>query len=326
MIQAYFTPSRGGLEVVVPQVLPPAAEDLARLDEADRHLLQTTLGEDFECVYHACYDEAGIETRLFGGRARLARGSTYFHESDMFRFESMPTPETRGTLNSGEEQLLFQRLNYARMRVADMLNRHQGRRLPFARIREMLGWLHRALIARGQIVQANIGLVISMAQKARLPHNDYDDIISEGNFTLMRSVDRFDCSRGYKFSTYACRAILRCFHRSRQRVSQHRNRFPLEYDPSLERSNTPQRRHESDEAYCIDRLRRIVETNGAALDRMERRVLTERFRLNEPDADVVKTLIQLGAELGVTKERVRQIQNSALRKLRRVMERELRIA
>jgi RNA polymerase primary sigma factor len=288
--------------------------------------LRTTLSEAFECVYHECYDAADIEVRLFGGPARLARGSTYFHEVDTFRFESMPAPETRGKLSEPDEQLLFQRFNYARMRVADLLCHHQGQRLPFPRIREMLGWLHRVMIARGQIVQANIGLVISMAQKAKLPFNDYDDIISEGNFTLMRSVDRFDCSRGYKFSTYACRAILRGFHRSRQRLSQYHHRFPVEYDSALERGNAPQRRHENDEAYCIERLRTIVQQNDASLDGMERRVLLERFRLDEPDAGQIKTLIQLGVELGVTKERVRQIQNSALRKLRRVMERELRVA
>lgn len=325
MIQSRPTPNRSGLEIIVPQVLPPRPGDLARLDEADRHLLQGTLSADIECVYHPGYDEPDIETRLFGGPARLAPDSTYFLEAEGFPYESMPNPNSRGTLSESDERLLFGRLNYARMRAADIICRHQGRRLSFGMMRKLLGWLHRAMIARGQIVQANLGLVISMAQRSKLPPDDYEDIISEGNFTLMRSVDRFDCSRGYKFSTYACRSILRCFHRARQRALQRRHRFPLEYDPTLEKS-PGSRRHESDEAYCLERLRTIVESNDASLDRMELRVLEERFRLNEPDVKQLKTLIQIGAELGVTKERVRQIQNSALRKLRRVMERELRVA
>ncbi len=313
---------RGGLEVISPQVLPPSAQELERLDEADRHLLETTLAEDFEVVYDPYYDTPKAETELFGAKARLARGSTYFIESPM----SIDPDRTASKLPTDDERRLFHQFNFARMRVADILVQHQGRRLSFAILRQLLGWLHRVMIARSRIIQANIGLVISMAQKARLPYNDYDDIISEGNFTLMRSVDRFDISRGFKFSTYACRAILRCFQRARHRIHQHRSRFPLEYDPTLERGDAPRRKHEDQEEWCIERLRSIVQGDHASLDVMERRVLIERFRLNAPEAEQVKTLIQLGDELGVTKERVRQIQNSALRKLRRVIERELRVA
>src|SRR5690606_16387077 len=101
-------------------------------------------------------------------------------------------------------------------------------------LRALATWAGRAAAARGRIVESNLPLVLAMARRAAPAGIDYSDLISEGNFALLRSVDKFDCSRGFKFSTYACRAILKSFSRVMMRNSRYRSRFPVEFDPSLE--------------------------------------------------------------------------------------------
>ena len=86
-----------------------------------------------------------------------------------------------------------------------------------------------------------------MAKRVRLKDVDFGDQISEGNMALLRAVDKFDASRGFKFSTYACRAILKSFSRQGMKSTRYRQRFPTGFDPSLESSNYPEERRQQDQ-------------------------------------------------------------------------------
>jgi RNA polymerase sigma factor (sigma-70 family) len=177
------------------------------------------------------------------------------------------------------------------------------------------------MTARSQITSANMPLVLAMAKRTRLGGLDFNDLISEGNFALLRSVDKFDCSRGFKFSTYACRAILKAFSRVALKTSRYRGRFPTEFDPSLERSDYLDRKRDDVEADCVGEIRDILTHNRASLNEMEQVVIRERFALDAPPENPKpKTLEQVGEIIGVTKERVRQIQNKALKKIRLILE------
>ena len=141
---------------------------------------------------------------------------------------------------------------------------------------------------------------------------------------LLRSVDKFDTGRGFKFSTYACRAILKSFSRVAMRASRYRGHFPTEFDPALERGDQLERKREEIESECVDELKSILGRNTAELNEVEQRVIRARFALDrtplDDDSSRPKTLQQVGLMIGVTKERVRQIQNKALVKLRAVLE------
>ncbi len=189
-------------------------------------------------------------------------------------------------------------------------------------MRALVIWFKIANAARAQIVQANLPLVLAMAKRTKLTGVDFSELISEGNMALLRSVDKFDCSRGFKFSTYACRAILKSFSRVAIRSSRYRSRFPTEFDPALEKSDFIERKRQEVEDFCVDELRSILTENLANLNDVEKKVIRARFALDATDSEQAQpmTLEQVGEIIGVTKERVRQIQNKALEKLRQTLE------
>ncbi|GMU20856.1 MAG: hypothetical protein AMXMBFR13_09520 [Phycisphaerae bacterium] len=308
---------------ILPEVVPPTKEQWAVLDEADRDLLERVLREPVEFTPHGMFENPQAETMLFGKKATLGVNSTYFHEPPV---EESPLERAGGggTLSSAEEVLLFQRYNYARMRQVQYLVKYRHKRMPTGALHHLLGWAHRAMIARGQIAQANVPLVLAMAKRTRLSGLDFNELISEGNFALLRSIDKFDCSRGFKFSTYACRAILKSFARVAIKTGRYRNRFPVEFDPSLEKSDFTDKRRDGVESDCVEEIRDIMAQNRAALNDIEQTVIRERFALEQSMSQPrPKTLEQVGAMIGVTKERVRQIQNKALQKIRTALEDDL---
>jgi RNA polymerase sigma factor (sigma-70 family) len=295
---------------------PPAAADIADLGEADRVLLLRLFDEPWQFVPHPLYARKNAERLLFG-RAALDSLPDGIH----WHFDEAGDCGLETTLTATQEILLFQQLNYSRSRVARVLNQYPGQRIPADAVPDLLLWARRSINARAHIVQANMPLVLAMAKRTRLTSLDYNELISEGNLALLRSVDKFDCARGFKFSTYACRAILKSFARVAMRTSRYRGRFPTEFDPSLEKSDFASRQHDNAETGCIDEIRDILASNRAALNEIEQTVIRERFGLNG-DSSLVKgkTLEKVGEMIGVTKERVRQIQNKALAKIRVILE------
>ena len=159
-----------------------------------------------------------------------------------------------------------------------------------------------------------------MAKRTRMSEVDFADLVSEGNMALLRAVDKFDAGRGYKFSTYACRAILKAFSRQGMKLSKYRQRFPTDFDPKLERSNFLETKRNTFEKDAAEEVKRIVQENRADLTEVERTVIEHRFGLESGDGEKPMTLEQVGQIIGVTKERVRQIQNKAMEKIRLQLE------
>ena len=137
--------------------------------------------------------------------------------------------------------------------------------------------------------------------------------ISDGNLALLRAVDGFDFARGNKFSTYATWAIRNHLSRAMRREEQARGRLALGPTPSApEAADT--RTDAGAEQRAQERRERVVARLLGHLDERERRVIVGRFGIGGVSEE---TLRQLGAELGISKERVRQIESSARGKLRR---------
>jgi len=306
----------------VREKLPLPAAVLDRLSDAQVAVLQQHFDEPPEFMDSSELHESGMAKKLFGVQAE-------FKSADAIHFatpERVATPTGTSrmpTLSAPQERRLFLRLNLARKTIGELIEKNAGKQMSAKNARLLTAWTAWEQETRERIVQLNMPLVLAMAKRTRLSGVDFNEMISEGNMALLRSVEKFDCSRGFKFSTYSCRAILKSFSRVAMRASRYRGYFPTEFDPAMERSDHQDHRRKDIEQDCVDELKEILIKNLAGLSDVERTVIQERFAIGKFVAEGQKgpkTLEQVGHIIGVTKERVRQIQNNALKKIREALE------
>jgi RNA polymerase sigma factor (sigma-70 family) len=215
-------------------------------------------------------------------------------------------------LTPARERALFLSFNYHKFRFVTARRKLEPQ---FARTREvnaLEAHLRRATEVKNQIVQANLRLVVSVARKHLRPGLSLMELVSDGNVTLMRAVESFDFHRGHRFSTYATLALMKGFARSvPQMLSAGRGRAAGERALAEVCDARPDVSH--------DRLlaREEVQQLLSRLDDRERAVVLAHYGIEHAGARrEPATYEQVAARLGLTKQRVRQIEQTALAKLR----------
>jgi len=225
--------------------------------------------------------------------------------------------------------------------------------------------------AREYLIKANIRLVVSIAKKYRRYGSSFLDLIQAGNVGLIRAVDKFDYTRGNRFSTYATwwirRSVLRFLNQKERTIrlpnylsnrlrkvrhvtrelSQELGRQPtLEEISEYVEQGTEELRQliyyarlpisldkpvgedgESELLHFIENENAVIPFNTVQQRLLEEDIGSALGELSEREASIIKlrfglagnrshTLKELGEIFGVTRERIRQIQQKALRKLR----------
>lgn len=294
----------------------------SRLSSQDRLRLAELFAEPVDFMDSPEFRKAGAERRIFNEAPEIARPDVSWYRplmDERTRTREMSRPGRAPAtvlLTAAQERVLFLKLNYARFRLAKLQKKAAKHELSIEESREALRWADIATSIREQIAETNLALVLAMAKRLRGTDLDFGDLISEGNMALLRSVDKFDCGRGFKFSTYACRAILKAFSRHGIKAMKYRQRFPTEFDPEFERSDHLATVRATSERESAQEVRFVVESNRADLSELERSVISQRFGFDGPFGPRNPTLEEVGETIGLTKERVRQIQNRALEKIK----------
>lgn len=299
------------------QVVTPKRVTKAPIPKALREQAEQLLAKSYDYMDSPLFHRRNIEKELFSeSDPQLPPISWYqpTREDSIEGVTQMPQ-----LMNAKEERVMFLRYNFAKVKLTQLQRQAKRDGLTKELADEVVDWDRRAEHFREYLVRTNLALVLAMAKRTRLGDVDFSEVVSEGNMALMRAVDKFSVDRGFKFSTYACRAILKAFSRTAMKSSRYRQRFPVEFEPDLEKSDWADKRRDQVEEDCLDELRAIVDRNLADLSSVEQTVIRRRFNWEQQD-DAPLTLEEVGQIIGVTKERVRQIQNKALAKIRQVME------
>ena len=209
------------------------------------------------------------------------------------------------------EASLFRRLNFVKSRAAELRGTLDPDQPDVPLMDDIELLLAEADRIRNHIWRANLRLVVSIAKRYVNPENSFSDLISDGNMSLLRAIECFDVSRGYRFSTYATWAIRKNFHRAITRRHRDRARF-LSVDESLLASN-PDRVTPTASPCHADAIRQSLTQLLEQLPDRERLVVSARFGFDAGEHP--QTLQQIAERLGVCKERSRQLLLRALARL-----------
>jgi RNA polymerase primary sigma factor len=271
------------------------------------------LGSKLEYMYSSVFDEPGADatilaptppagTRQVAARAMAPAGLPSYLAS----LYDAPL------LSREQESHLFRKMNYLKYRASKIRNSLDPVRAEAADLDEIERLEAEALDLKNQIIRANLRLVVSIAKKRLGGSTDFFELVSDGNMSLIGAVDKFDFSRGFKFSTYASWAVMKNFARAGADETSRRGRFVTGQEEALEHAaDHRSAEHELESDYGRDR--HAVYKLVGKLNQRERRILVGRYGIGGASE---LTLAQLGKELGISKERVRQLESRAHEKLR----------
>lgn len=216
-------------------------------------------------------------------------------------------------LTADEERLVFERMNFLKFK-ANQLRQQLSTETPCDwTVRRIQALLIAADWYRDRMIKSNMRLVISIVKKFVNKQNGFDDLLSDGIVALLRAVDKFDVGLGFRFSTYATQVVRRNTYRRVMEKQKERQRVTLSiHESGVDVSDEHRSPSMSEERWQT--LRGRLATMLDKLDRREKLIVRARFSLGGHRR--VQTLQRLADKLGVSKERVRQLEKRALEKLR----------
>jgi RNA polymerase primary sigma factor len=274
------------------------------------------ISSKLEFIENPTFESADAEHEILEGTL-LDNAEAKLSSNKSARLTALPSYLARlceaRLLKPEQEVNLFRRMNYLR-HVANKhiasIDKEQPSQGDFLHVQ---GLIMAANWHRDLIVKSNMRLVISIVKKFANPNNTFDDLLSDGIMALIKAVEKFDFERGFRFSTYATQVVRRNAYRNVMTKQKDRVKIGTSLqDADVDLDDRYSATGMSPEIWHM--LRSKLALLLDKLDRREKFIVRARFSLGGHRK--VQTLQKIANSLGVSKERIRQLEKRALDKLR----------
>lgn len=216
-------------------------------------------------------------------------------------------------LTREQEVHLFRKMNYLKYKGSILFASLDPARPRNGSLDQIEQLYQQAIEVKNEIIRANLRLVVAMTRRYARSREPLFELVSDGNISLMRAVEKFDYARGVRFSTYATWAIIKNFTQTISRDYRDRERFRTAGEEVFQTAPDPRTNEQAEEAAQIQREGEIAKLLEQ-LDDRERRIIRYRYGLDSNREPM--TLKEVGIVMGVSKERIRQLVSRAIVKLR----------
>lgn len=300
--------------------LPEAqAEGRFRRISAPRRRLAGLLAENIEYVYSPEFDDRSAAAAILGPEPP---GSTAPLKKPPAGLPSYLRSLYRTPLLTREQEVyLFRRYNYLKHQAVSLRDRLAAATsapssADLGRVESLLA---DAAASRKRIVESNLRLVIHIVKRCYGNFATFFDLVSDGNLALIQAVEKFDYTRGVKLGTYAAWVIRRRFARVIPLEYNRQSRFVTGAEDlmSLNVAQSVNRASGAVERELTTVVPQWIEQGLGQLSERECEVIRRRFGIGRMGGS--QTLKEVGRELGITKERVRQIEVRALARLQQLI-------
>jgi RNA polymerase sigma factor (sigma-70 family) len=283
---------------------------------------QRFLDQPIEFIFHASFDDPAVAPAIVGD---MPEAEAFEESRRKLRIPKDAPPELFSNyemplLAKDQEQHLFRKMNFLKYRAFKLLDEMKlpSGLINYLKLRvetldQAEAYLKEANQVKELLIRCNMRLVTSVAKRHSGQAENFFELLSDGNMSLMRAVEKFDFSRGNKFSTYAMWALMKNFARSIPDEKNRRERFVTGNEELFDAAEDKR----TDEQECLAaaeqakaRVNRLLDF----LDPREREII--RMRAGLENGSDGMTLEKIGEKLGITKERVRQVHVRAIKKLR----------
>ena len=278
---------------------------------------QRLLAQPLEFIYHGSFDDPLAETEILG---RMPGMEEYENQRRQMRIPKDAPPELASLyemplLNKEQEQHLFRKMNFLKHKASQLRANLDPARARIQDINRIEDLQNQSTAIKDQLVSSNMRLVVAIAKKHAAQTDNFFELLSDGNMSLLRAVEKFDYSRGNKFSTYASWAIMKNFARSIPEEKRRRERYVTGHEEMFE-SAADTRTDEQEVVSSVEQKRHQVNRLLEYLEPREQQIVRMRNGLDNYSENM--TLEEIGQQLGITKERVRQLNVRIMNKLKSI--------